>query len=271
MHRHLAIHIVALIVATVFTGIDIQPGLTEKKSHEQQDLEAIGGQGNTILTNFEKLDNEEKIESFSSITLPKNSAIVCRVLMDVVMDPERRYSLPITLLTTLDVHDKNGEVAIPSNSIVSANIQKEEQGDLINIERIVYRGLAVPIQVDGRLIPAQIRPERYGEYIELPESKTVSMFESINNSNLIPTLLGFALADTYNENSDSSSIPPILIGVLGAEIGINLLTSIFKDVPQKVPPLVEIQKDTLIVFTLTEPLKLPESLAPPSTLIETQF
>lgn len=271
MRRHLAPHIATLIVATIFTGTEIKPGRTETQLHEQQDIKALTVQRNIFETNYEKFDNEKNIENFSSLILPKNSAIVCRVLMDVVMDPERRYSLPITLLTTLDVHDENGEVAIPSNSIVSANIQKEEQGDLINIERIIYRGLAVPIQVDGRLIPAQIRPERYGEYIEPPQSKTASMLQSINDSNLIPTLLGFALADTYNENSNSSSIPPILIGVLGAEIGINLLTSIFDERPRKVPPLVEIQKDTLIVFTLTEPLELPESLAPASILNETQF
>ena len=271
MQRRLATHIAAVIVAFIFIGGAIKPGRTQTKILEQQDLEAISSQENIAETDFENDDDNDESEDFSSLLLPKNSAIVCRVLMDVVMDPERRYSLPITLLTTLDVHDENGEVAIPSNSIVSANIQKQEKGDLINIERIVYRGLAVPIQVDGRLIPAQIRPERYGEYIEPPQSKTASMFESINDSNLIPTLLGFALADSYNENNNSSSIPPILIGVLGAEIGINLLTSIFNEGPQKVPPLVEIQKDTLIVFTLTEPLKLPESLAPASTLVDTQF
>ena len=271
MQRRLTTHIAVLIVAFIFTGGAIKPGRTETKILEQQDPETISSQENIAETDFENDDYNDELEDFSSLLLPKNSAIVCRVLMDVVMDPERRYSLPITLLTTLDVHDENGEVAIPSNSIVSANIQKKEQGDLINIERIVYRGLAVPIQVDGRLIPAQIRPERYGEYLEPPQSKTASMFEGINDSNLIPTLLGFALADSYNENNNSSSIPPILIGVLGAEIGINLLTSIFNEGPQKVPPLVEIQKDTLIVFTLTEPLKLPESLAPASTLVDTQF
>ena len=269
MHRHLSSHIAALIVASSLTGIGIKPGLTETKNFEQQDTERISSEENTIETfDLESFENEEEAHNFSGLTLPKNSAIVCRVLMDVVMDPERRYSLPITLLTTLDVHDTNGEVAIPSNSIVSAIIKKEDKGDLITIDRIVYRGLAVPINVDGRLIPAQIRPERYGEYIEPPQTKASLMFQTINDSNLIPTLLGFALADGYNENNNSSSIPPILVGVLGAEIGINLLTSIFNEGPKKVPPLVEIQKDTLIVFTLTENLELPESFAPASILVD---
>ena len=185
------------------------------------------------------------------------------------MDPERRYAMPITLLTTLDIYDANGELAIPSNSIVSANIKKQEQVDLINIERIVYRGLTVPIKVDGRLIPAQIRPERYGEYIEPPQSKASSILQTFGESNLFPTLLGVAIADGYNEsNKGTSSIQPILIGVLGAEVGINLLTSLFDHGPKKVPPLVEIQKDTLIVFTLTEPLNLPHSLAPESVFTE---
>ena len=257
------------MVATSLTGIGIKPGQTETKNFEQQDTERTSSEENTDETiDFESFENVEETQNFSGLTLPKNSAIVCRVLMDVVMDPERRYSLPITLLTTLDVHDTNGEIAIPSNSIVSAVIQKEDRGDLITIDRIVYRGLAVPINVDGRLIPAQIRPERYGEYIEPPQSKASSMFQTINDSNLIPTLLGFALADGYNENNNSSSIPPILVGVLGAEIGINLLTSIFNEGPKKVPPLVEIQKDTLIVFTLIDSLELPESMAPESRLLE---
>lgn len=269
LQRHLATHITSLAIVSIFAGIGTEPGLTQTKNHKQQDLEALGSNEKIVETfNIEISNEEENAEDYNSLQLPKNSAIVCRVLMDTVMDPERRYSLPITLLTTLDVHDVNGEVAIPSNSIVSAIIQKEDLGDFITIERIVYRGLAVPINVDGRLIPAQIRPDRYGEYIEPPQSKASSMFQSINDSNLIPTLLGFALADSYNENSNSSSIPPILIGVLGAEIGINLFTTLFKEGPRKVPPLVEIQKDTLIVFTLTESLKLPESFAPESILTE---
>jgi len=267
LRRHFTTHITSLIVTAIFAGIGIEPGATQTKN---QGLEILASKDKIVEIFDLQNPNEEAEETDidGSPTLPKNSAIICRVLMDTVMDPERRYSLPITLLTTLDVHDVNGEVAIPTNSIVSAVIQKEDLGDLITIERIVYRGLAVPINVDGRLIPAQIRPERYGEYIEPPESKASSMFQSINDSNLIPTLLGFALADSYNGNSDSSSIPPILVGVLGAEIGINLFISLFREGPRRVPPLVEIQKDTLIVFTLTESLELPQSFAPNSILIE---
>ncbi|CAI8176520.1 MAG: Uncharacterised protein [Prochlorococcus marinus str. MIT 9215] len=260
-----------LACATSLVSIGFKSGFAQPVS-DNQEIDTASRNEEIIETiDIKEFEIEKDFENSGSFVLPKNSAIVCRVLMDVFMDPERRYSLPITLLTTLDVHDVDGEVAIPSNSIVSAIIQKKEQGDLISIERIVYRGLAVPIQVDGRLIPAQIRPEQYGEYIEPPQSKTSSIFENVNNSNLIPTLLGFALADTYNQsNSSSSNIPPLLIGVLGVDIGINLLSALFDKGPQKVPPLVEIQKDTLIVFTLTESLELPDSSAPPSILTEEQ-
>lgn len=271
MRRRLTTHLMALACVTSFVSIEGKCVLAQTVRNNQDFNQLINEEKITEIIDIEKFEEGERYETTGSYLLPKNSAIVCRVLMDIVMDPERRYSFPITLLTTLDVHDIDGEVAIPSNSIVSANILKKEQGDLINIERIVYRGLAVPIQVDGRLIPAQIRPERYGEYIELPQSKASILFENINNSNLIPTLLGFSLADSFNESSNSSSIPPILIGVLGAEIGINLLSSLLNPGPQKVPPLVEIQKDTLIVFTLTESLQLPESSAPPSTLLTEEY
>ena len=40
--------------------------------------------------------------------IPKNSAIVASNLMEIVLDPDRKYPMPITLITELPVFSKSG-------------------------------------------------------------------------------------------------------------------------------------------------------------------
>jgi len=60
--------------------------------------------------------------------------------------------------------------------------------------------------------------------------------DSVTNANIISTLLGVALSDTYNGNGGSNNITKLLIGVLGADVGVRFLSTLFERAPKKIPP-----------------------------------
>lgn len=204
-------------------------------------------------------------DSNSNQTIPKSSAVIGRTLLDIVLDPTRRYDLPVTLLTALPVYSQDGRIALPSNTILTALIQKRDGGDYIVVEKAVYRGLNVPIPSEGRLIPAQIKPENYGQFFVPPPTKASSVAESVVNSNLVSALLGVALADSFKEGG-GSNVTPLLLGVLGVDVGIRLISAFFQKEPTQIPPLVEIPKDSLIVFTVSQDIQLPAAAGPETPL-----
>lgn len=204
-------------------------------------------------------------------TIPAKSAIVGKVLLDIVLDPGRKYDLPVTLLSVIPIYDEDGEIAIPTGSIITALIQKRDGGDYITVDRIVYRGLNIPIPCEGRLIPAQIKPENYGEYIEQPPSKASKALSSSQDSVLIPTLLGVAVAnsyryDRYGYQTEQQNLTPLVLGIAGIDLGIKLFAALFDNSPKILPPLVEIPKDSMVVFTINESIELPESNAPETAI-----
>jgi len=201
--------------------------------------------------------------------LPVQTAIVGKVLLDIVLDPGRKYDLPVTMLTALPVYDAQGIPVLPEGSLITALIQKKDGGDYITIDRIVYRGLNILLPSEGRLIPAQIKPENYGNYIIPPKTKASSVVSATDQSSFISTLLAIAIAGSYKNNEDgtqSQNITPLVLGVVGIDLGIKLIAALFDSAPQRLPPLVEIPKDSLIVFTLQNSVQLPGSNAPATVL-----
>ena len=55
--------------------------------------------------------------------------------------------------------------------------------------------------------------------------------------------------------------------MLGVDVGIRLLSALFEQGPKQIPPLVEIPRDTLIVFTVSEDVLLPSSAGPETPYI----
>jgi hypothetical protein len=199
--------------------------------------------------------------------IPAKSAVVGKVLLDIVLDPGRKHDLPVTLLSAIPIYDEDGEIAIPTGSIITALIQKRDGGDYITVDRIVYRGLNITIPCEGRLIPAQIKPENYGEYIEQPPSKASKALSASQDSVLIPTLLGLAIAnsykyDRYGYQTEQQNLTPLVLGIAGIDFGIKLFAALFDNPPKVLPPLVEIPQDSLVVFTINESVELPQSNAP---------
>lgn len=205
--------------------------------------------------------------------IPAKTAIVGKVLLDIVLDPGRKYDLPVTLLSAIPIYDNNGSVVIPTGSIITAVIQKREGGDYITVDSIVYRGLNIEIPTQGRLMPAQIRPENYGQYIEQPKSKLSNALTASQDSVLLPTLLGIAVAnsyqyDKYGYKTEQQNLTPLILGIAGIDLGIKLLAVLFDNPPKTLPPLVEIPQDSLIVFTTGEDIALPQSNSPATPMNE---
>lgn len=205
--------------------------------------------------------------------IPSKSAVVGKVLLDIVLDPGRKYDMPVTLLSAIPIYDKDGGIAIPAGSIITVIIQKRDGGDYMTVDSIVYRGLNISIACQGRLIPAQIRPENYGEFIEQPKSKVSSALTASQDSVLLPTLLAVAIAnsykyDKYGYKTEQQNLTPLVLGIAGIDLGVKLLAALFDNSPKSLPPLVEIPADSLIVFTTASDTELPASNAPATALGE---
>jgi len=188
-----------------------------------------------------------------------------------VLDPDRKHDLPVTMITSLPVYDQKGIVALPTGTLITALIQKKDGGDYITADSLVYRGINLRINSIGRLIPAQVRPENYGQYVVPPKSKASTIASSFDGSVIIPTLLTIALAQSYSTNSQgqqSQNLTPLVLGVVGIDAGVKMLAALLDKAPKKLPPLVEIPKDTIIVFTLENETMLPVLRAPETNLTQ---
>ena len=218
------------------------------------------------LSTFQSNDIEDDDTKELDFIIPKNSAIVASNLMEIVLDPDRKYPMPITLITELPVFSKSGKVVLPKKTLISGLIETRPGGDYIAISGAVYKGLNIKIPAEGKLIPAQIRPENYGQYITPPPSKNASLFRSLGDSYLITTLLGVAIANSYNEDESSRKVPGLMLGILGLDLGIRAIATLSEKGPEKIPPLVEIRRNTVIIFETVDDIFLPTLSNPKTTL-----
>ncbi len=198
--------------------------------------------------------------------IPKNSAIVASNLMEIVLDPDRKYPMPITLVTELPVFAKSGKVVLPKKTLISGLIETRPGGDYIAISGAVYKGFNIKIPAEGKLIPAQIRPENYGQYITPPPSKNASLFRSLGDSYLITTLLVVSIANSYNDDGGDRKVPGLMLGILGLDLGIRAIATLSEKGPEKIPPLVEIRRNTVIIFETVDDIFLPILSNPKTTL-----
>ena len=218
------------------------------------------------LSTFQSNDIEDDDTKELDFIIPKNSAIVASNLMEIVLDPDRKYPMPITLITELPVFSKSGKVVLPKKTLISGLIETRPGGDYIAISGAVYKGLNIKIPAEGKLIPAQIRPENYGQYITPPPSKNASLFRSLGDSYLITTLLGVAIANSYNEDESSRKVPGLMLGILGLDLGIRAVATLSEKGPEKIPPLVEIRRNTIIIFETVDDIFIPNLSNPKTTL-----
>ena len=207
----------------------------------------------------------------SDYIIPKNSAIVASNLMEIVLDPDRKYPMPITLVTELPVFAKSGKVVLPKKTLISGLIETRPGGDFIAISGAVYKGLNIKIPAEGKLIPAQIRPENYGQYITPPPTKNASLFRSLGDSYLITTLLGVSIANSYNDDGGDRRVPGLMLGILGLDLGIRAIATLSEKGPEKIPPLVEIRRNTVIIFETVDDISLPILSNPKTTLEDPNF
>ena len=218
------------------------------------------------LSTFQSNDIEDDDTKELDFIIPKNSAIVASNLMEIVLDPDRKYPMPITLITQLPVFSKSGKVVLPKKTLISGLIETRPGGDYISISGAVYKGLQIKIPAEGKLIPAQIRPENYGQYITPPPSKNASLFRSLGDSYLITTLLGVSIANSYNDDGGDRRVPGLMLGILGLDLGIRAIATLSEKGPEKIPPLVEIRRNTIIIFETVDDIFIPNLSNPKTTL-----
>jgi hypothetical protein len=170
--------------------------------------------------------------------------------------------MPVTLFTILPIYDNVGQVAVPTGSVITGLLQKRDGGDYLTVKSIVYRGLEIPVEASGQVIPAQIRPESYNQFSVPPKTRSSGFFDALVNSNLVSGLTSVLLINNTSERNSQLQLGTAMIGLLGTEAlfrGIAVLT----ERPIKpLPPLVEIPEGSVIVVSLSNNLSLPETISP---------
>ena len=239
---------------------------SDQSTENNNDFDKLIEKDINNLSTFQSNDIEDDDTKELDFIIPKNSAIVASNLMEIVLDPDRKYPMPITLITELPVFSKSGKVVLPKKTLISGLIETRPGGDYIAISGAVYKGLNIKIPAEGKLIPAQIRPENYGQYITPPPSKNASLFRSLGDSYLITTLLGVAIANSYNEDESSRKVPGLMLGILGLDLGIRAVATLSEKGPEKIPPLVEIRRNTIIIFETVDDIFIPNLSNPKTTL-----
>jgi hypothetical protein len=207
-------------------------------------------------------ESQSLIRGIRRQVLPVGSAIVAKCPRQIILDPNRKYDMPLTLFSILPMYDNTGQIAVPTGSVIKGLLQKREGGDHLSVTSVVYRGLEIPVEASGQVIPAQIRPESYNQFSVPPKSKSSGFFDALVNSNLVSGLTSVLLINNTSEGNNQLQLGTAMLGLLGAEAlfrGIAVLT----ERPIKpLPPLVEIPDGAVIVVSLSKDLSLPETNSP---------
>lgn len=234
----------------------------EKRTFPSTSADSLLGDGKNPLI----IQGTEK-QSAPSGLIPAGSGIVAKTLMQIITDPERKYAVPVTMITVLPIFDTNGNPIIPASTLLTGRIEKREGGDEIIIESLLYKGRVIDLESIGRLVPAQIRPENFGQFVTPPKSKTSSVFEAVRDSSFSGILLSVALSNT--NDSGRQTVNPLLIGTLAADLLFRGLSAITEKSPKPIPPVVDIPQDSILVFALRKDLILPSVPAEDTPLIKT--
>jgi hypothetical protein len=172
--------------------------------------------------------------------------------------------MPITLFSILPIYDNNAQTALPIGSVITALLQKREGGDYLTVKSVVYRGLEVPVEASGQVIPAQIRPESYNQFSVPPKTRTSGFFDALAGSNLVSGLSSILLINNTSQgsNNNQTQLGTVLLGVLGTEALFRGMAVLTEKPVKSLPPLVEIPEGTVIVVSLNNNLSLPETGSP---------
>tara|TARA_Y200000002_G_scaffold120222_1_gene98573 strand:+ start:2675 stop:3508 length:834 start_codon:yes stop_codon:yes gene_type:complete len=268
---NLKLFVIILTFSNQISLISSELNNSKKTQNNLDNIDSLIQEDFSSLKTFQKEIIVDNVSEESDYVIPKNSAIVVSNLMEIVLDPDRKYPMPITLVTKLPVYSKSGKELLPKKTLISGLIETRPGGDYISISGAVYKGLKINIPAEGKLIPAQIRPENYGQYITPPPTKNASVFRSIGDSYLITTLLGVSIANSYNDDGGNREVPGLMLGILGLDLGIRAIATLSDRGPEKIPPLVEIRRNTVIIFETVDDIFLPNLSSPKTTLGGSHF
>ena len=206
--------------------------------------------------------SQSLIRGFGRPLLPIGSAIVAKSPRQIILDPNRKYDMPVTLFSILPMYDNTGQVAVPTGSVIKGLLQKREGGDYLSVTSLVYRGLEIPVEASGQIIPAQIRPESYNQFTVPPKTKSSGFFEAVVNSNLVSGLTSVLLINNTSERGGQFKLGTAMLGLLAADALFRGIAVLAERQIKPLPPLVEIPDGAVIVVSLSKDLSLPETSSP---------
>ena len=82
----------------------------------------------------------------------------------------------------------------------------------------------------------------------------------------LTTLLGVSIANSYDDDGGDRRVPGLMLGILGLDLGIRAIATLSEKGPEKIPPLVEIRRNTVIIFETVDDIFLPILSNPKTTL-----
>lgn len=194
--------------------------------------------------------------------LPVGSAIVAKSPRQIILDSSRKYDMPVTLFSVLPIYDNMGQIAVPAGSVIKGLLQKRDGGDYLSVASLVYRGLEIPVEASGQVIPAQIRPESYNQFSVPPKTKSSGFFDALVNSNLVSGLTSVLLINNTSERGSQLKLGSLMLGLFGVEALFRGIAVLAERPIKPLPPLVEIPDGAVIVVSLSKDLVLPETSSP---------
>jgi hypothetical protein len=209
------------------------------------DATGEGGTGGTTNVLQGPTAGEDEV-----VTIPRSSAIIVSFPAELILDPNRKHNVPITLPLLQPIVDKDGQIVAPAKSLVNAQIKAMKGGDLIEVTSVVVGGRVIPINALGTLVPAQNKPEDVANPI-------VGSPGRLNN---VLTTLQQASTFTNQLSVNFDNRPRRLNGFDVADLAIALGAGLTAPVPKIPPAFVNITQGTVYILTLASPVTIPKRL-----------
>lgn len=183
-------------------------------------------------TNGNSLDSRTSIQQ----QIPQSAAIVAGVPRTIEFNASQDQGYPISLRLLQPLRNGKGQIAIPKNAVISAQIQPTETGARLVTESIIVQGHAIPVSAKSQTIPSR-------------EVKVKDRFQEAKQKQQTFGRLGHSVVGVVGGGSGQSQK---MGGLVGSAVGlVSGMTS--SDEIQ----LVALQKGSTFVLTLDEAIELP--------------
>jgi hypothetical protein len=92
-------------------------------------------------------------QNLQNITIPQDAAVIVYFPAGATVDVGQRQDFPLTVFLARPIHDYQGNVIVPENSLVTIILKPTDGGAKIIAQSVVVRGRIVPIRASSQMIP----------------------------------------------------------------------------------------------------------------------